>query len=251
MGDSLHDLESIRYVGLGVCPKDALQEVKDYADLVLNSNAGNGCIYELASVIDEYNREKELLIDMDLLENAYNQHISMFKSLFSNKNLLKNIKLAGELLVDTFKNNNKLLVCGNGGSAADAQHIATEFVSRFYLERKALDAEAITVNTSSLTAISNDYNFDYIFTRQIEAKGKKGDLLIGITTSGKSNNIIKALSKAKSIGMNTVVMTGKEINSELEKYSDILLMFLQILLPCSEAHIFIGIIFVDMLRKYF
>ncbi|MBF0490847.1 MAG: D-sedoheptulose 7-phosphate isomerase, partial [Candidatus Omnitrophica bacterium] len=107
-----------------------------------------------------------------------------------------------------FSNNHKLFFCGNGGSAADSQHIAAEFVGRFQKERKAWPAIALTTDTSALTALGNDYSFDIVFSRQLEALGQKGDVLVGISTSGNSKNVLEAVKKAKELGMTTIGVTG-------------------------------------------
>ncbi|WP_457640716.1 D-sedoheptulose 7-phosphate isomerase [Persephonella sp.] len=116
----------------------------------------------------------------------------------------------GILIAKRLKKGNKVLICGNGGSAADAQHFAAEIVGRFEAERKGFPAIALTTDTSALTAIGNDYGFDQIFSRQVEAIGDKGDILIGISTSGNSENVIKAVEKAKEIGIFTVGFLGKD-----------------------------------------
>jgi D-sedoheptulose 7-phosphate isomerase len=113
-----------------------------------------------------------------------------------------------ERLIEAFTNGKKALLCGNGGSAADAQHIAAEFVGKFYFDRPALPAEALTVNTSSLTAIGNDYSFDQVFSRQIEAFGNAGDVCIGISTSGNSRNVVEAFRAARRKDIITVALTG-------------------------------------------
>ena len=118
------------------------------------------------------------------------------------------IAQAAQLLIDAFKSGNKILLCGNGGSAADSQHIAAEFVGRFQKERAAWPAIALTVDTSALTALCNDYTFDIVFARQVQALGKKGDVLIGISTSGNSKNVIKALETARTMGLKTIGVTG-------------------------------------------
>ena len=121
------------------------------------------------------------------------------------------ILLAAGLLVDSFKNGNKLLLCGNGGSAADCQHLAAEFVNRLSsnFERQGLPAMALTTDTSFLTAFINDYNFDDVFKRQFETFGKPGDVMLGITTSGQSINILKALDAAKQQEMKTIALLGQ------------------------------------------
>ena len=146
------------------------------------------------------------------------EHKNLTDIILNNSFLVDQIKKIINLIHDCFKQDKKVLICGNGGSAADAQHMAAEFVNRFLIERKALNAEALNVNTSSLTAISNDYNFDKIFSRQIEAKGKKNDILITISTTGNSENIIKAIKTAKELKMITIGFTG---NNEINKLRDI------------------------------
>ncbi len=115
---------------------------------------------------------------------------------------------ASQMIIDAFKNGNKLFFCGNGGSAADSQHIAAEFVGRFQKERKAWPAIALTTDTSALTALGNDYTFDIVFSRQLQALGAKGDVLIAISTSGNSKNVIEAVKYAKSAGIKTIAVTG-------------------------------------------
>ncbi len=113
-----------------------------------------------------------------------------------------------QLLIDTFRRGNALFLFGNGGSAADAQHIAAEFLGRFYIERPALPAHALTVNTSALTAIANDYSFEMVFARQLQALGRPGDVAIGISTSGNAANVAAGLNAAHDLSMSTVALTG-------------------------------------------
>ena len=140
-------------------------------------------------------------------------------------------------------------MCGNGGSAADAQHIATEFVSRFYHERKALNAEALTVNTSTLTAVGNDYSFDRVFARQVEAKGRQGDILIGISTSGESKNIIEAFEAAKKLNMSTIAFTGNR-ECTMEHKADMTINIPSEDTPrIQEMHIMTGHIICELVEK--
>lgn len=118
------------------------------------------------------------------------------------------VKAAAESVLTCFRNGGKLMLAGNGGSAADSQHIAAEFVSRFKFDRPGLPAIALTTDTSALTAIGNDYGFDQVFRRQLQAVGSKGDVFIAITTSGKSKNIVEAMSYAVAAGIKTVLFTG-------------------------------------------
>ncbi|MBR9699988.1 D-sedoheptulose 7-phosphate isomerase [Candidatus Woesearchaeota archaeon] len=123
-------------------------------------------------------------------------------------------------LIECFEKGNKLLICGNGGSAADAQHIAAELVGRFKKTRKGLPAISLSTDTSILTAWSNDYEFETVFERQVEALGKKGDALLAISTSGNSKNILKAVEKAKEQGMTTISLTGKD-GGKLKQLTDL------------------------------
>jgi len=120
------------------------------------------------------------------------------------------LEIASSIVVDTLKNGNKILLCGNGGSAADAQHFAAELTGRYKTERKGLAGIALTTDTSSITAIANDYGYDRIFDRQFEALANEGDLLIGITTSGNSKNIISALKLAKEMNCKTIGFSGRD-----------------------------------------
>lgn len=127
-----------------------------------------------------------------------------------NKDLLELLQNSSFKILDAFKDNKKLMLCGNGGSAADAQHIAAELSGRFYFDRPPLDAEALHVNASYLTAVANDYSYDVIYSRMMEAKGQKGDVLIAISTSGNSSNVVKAVQKAKELGVITIGFTGEK-----------------------------------------
>ncbi|MDR0971034.1 MAG: D-sedoheptulose 7-phosphate isomerase [Bacteroidales bacterium] len=155
---------------------------------------------------------------MDIKE-IINQSIKTKQEVLNNNSIIEEIKNIVDVMVACFKNNNKVLWCGNGGSAADAQHLAAEFSGRFYYDRPALNSEALHCNTSFLTAIGNDYSYDIIFSRMIEAVGKKGDVLVGISTSGNSKNVVLALKEAKQRGLTTISFTG-EGGGEMKNYSD-------------------------------
>ena len=148
------------------------------------------------------------------------EHKKTFLSLLNDKNFQKKIENVTDLLTLSFINYNKLMIAGNGGSAADAQHIAAEFIGKLNLKRKALPAIALNTDTSILTSISNDYNFNDIFSRQIEGIGKIDDIFLGITTSGRSKNILKAIKSAKDKKIKVIILTGKK-GSYLKKYSDV------------------------------
>lgn len=140
-------------------------------------------------------------------------HIDLFQTLYNEKIFEVNINYIINVIIHCFKNNRKLLIMGNGGSAADSQHIAAEFVSKFNFNRKALPALALTTDTSILTSISNDFNFSYIFARQIESLANEGDILLCYTTSGKSSNIIEALKQGKNKKCINITFCGNNVNS--------------------------------------
>lgn len=188
---------------------------------------------------------------MDNTSNLISEYIE--KSIQTKKDLLKNhipeIAQVAEVITNACRNGNTIFWFGNGGSAADAQHLACELVSRFFLERKALASIALTTNTSELTAIANDYDFDTIFSRQIEALVKPGDIVIGITTSGNSPNIITGIQKAKQIGAVTVAFTGTT-GGKLRGKADYLLTVPSDITPhVQESHIMIGHVLCYLVEK--
>jgi len=140
----------------------------------------------------------------EILGNA----IAVKNAMLQDAALLSEVDAVIQLITSTFQLGNQVFFCGNGGSAADAQHLAAEFSGRFYKDRKALPSEALHCNTSYLTAVGNDYGFEWVYSRLIEGLGKPGDILIGLSTSGNSPNIINAIQKANTIGLKTIAMTG-------------------------------------------
>ena len=145
-------------------------------------------------------------IDM-LISNNFLEHLEVANRTSS---LASVIRETGELLIQTIRSGSKVFICGNGGSAADAQHFAAELTGRFERERRALPAVALTTDTSALTAIGNDYGFDFIFSRQLEALARPGDLLVAISTSGNSRNVLKAVSYAKENQISTIGLLGRD-----------------------------------------
>jgi len=154
------------------------------------------------------------------ISQAIKESIKVKESVF--KDQILNIESAARTMIASLKNGGKILVLGNGGSAADSQHFAAELVGRFKKERRALGAIALSVNTSTLTAIANDYGYEASFSRQIEALGKKGDIAFGISTSGNSKNVIAAIKKAHELGLKTIGLLGSG-GGELAKICDILI----------------------------
>jgi D-sedoheptulose 7-phosphate isomerase len=231
-------VEPLHAAGLGICPADAIDRAKAAADLILQNPGGQGCLWELIQILKEQNEEA---LPQNYFCKRLQEHAYMFKMMASDQKLMGDVMDIAKDLKDLMGNGGQLFLCGNGGSAADAQHIAAEFVSRFFKERKGMPAEALSTNTSILTAIGNDYSYERVFARQLEAKAKPGDMLIGISTSGKSKNVLEALRYAHKNSIKTVVMTGEERNPELTALCDYVIKVPSKNTPrIQEAHIFIG-----------
>ena len=145
---------------------------------------------------------------MEFIRKQIEESLKVKKLLLDDENFIKAIKESAEICCDALRGDKKVIFAGNGGSAADAQHLAGELVSRFGFDRPGLSAIAITTDTSVITSISNDYGFDKLFSRQVQAIGKKGDVLIALSTSGNSVNIIEGLKEAKKTGLKTIGFTG-------------------------------------------
>jgi D-sedoheptulose 7-phosphate isomerase len=175
-----------------------------------------------------------------MIKEAIEASIAVKQLIANDLGFQKKIGVVADVLIEALKNDKKVLFCGNGGSAADAQHLAAELSGRFYYDRDPLFAEALHVNTSYITAVANDYSYDDIYSRLIKAKGRKGDVLIGISTSGNSGNIIKALQQAKEQGMITVGFTG-DSGGKMKNEVDHLLNVPSDSTPrIQESHILIG-----------
>ncbi|MDZ4793657.1 MAG: D-sedoheptulose 7-phosphate isomerase [Bacteroidota bacterium] len=183
------------------------------------------------------------------IQDIIQASIDTKQQLLLNTSLLETIEQVAAVITSTFKNGHRLYLCGNGGSAADAQHLAAEFTGRFYKDRKALPAEALHCNTSYLTSVANDYGFDAVYARMIEGIGQNGDVLIGLSTSGNSANIIHAFEKAKEYGMITVAFTGIT-GGQLKSLSDHLINIPSTDTPrIQESHILIGHIICQLVEE--
>jgi D-sedoheptulose 7-phosphate isomerase len=164
------------------------------------------------------------------------------------RNSLRKIAGAAEIMAECLAAGNKILLFGNGGSAADAQHIAAEFINRFQMERRPLAAVALTTDTSVLTSIANDYLFDDIFLKQVQALGRKKDVALGFSTSGNSTNVVKAVQAAKDIGMHTIGLTGR--GGKLAEIADLVFTVpSDVTARIQETHITIGHILCDLVEK--
>jgi len=182
---------------------------------------------------------------LDQIKKSY----EIKRSIYENEELIQLIKRVSQVIIEAYKKGNKTLIAGNGGSAGDAQHIAGEFVSKFYFDRPGLASISLTTDTSVLTAIGNDYGYEKVFARQIEAQAIKGDVFIGITTSGNSKNIIEALKICKEKKVITVTLTGQG-GGEAITYCDYCIKVPSKETPrIQESHILIGHIICSVVEK--
>ena len=182
------------------------------------------------------------------IEKIIKDSIDVKQLILKDKKLVQRVNDAAMMCVESLKNGGKIHFCGNGGSAADAQHLAAELSGRFYYDRPPLNAEALHVNTSYLTAVANDYSYDMIYARMLQASAKKGDVIVGISTSGNSTNILKAFDVAKEIGVKTIGMTG-ESGGKMANVCDILLNVPSKCTPrIQESHIMIGHIICEIIE---
>ena len=176
----------------------------------------------------------------EYISNQVKKSIDVKQKLLDNQELMDLIQEVALKCVEVYKNGNKTLIAGNGGSAADAQHIAGEFVRRFYFDRPGLASIALTTDTSIITAIGNDYGYEKLFSRQVQANGVKGDIFIGISTSGNSANVIEALKECKEKGIITVGLTGEK-GGKMSEMCDYCIRVPSNETPrVQEAHILIG-----------
>jgi D-sedoheptulose 7-phosphate isomerase len=173
----------------------------------------------------------------DLFRKNLLEHNELFKSLKDSENTINEVI---QIIVKSLKSGGKIMLCGNGGSAADCQHIAAEFTGRFIKDRSPIAALSLTTDTSALTCISNDYSYNDVFTRQLIALGKKGDILIAISTSGNSQNVINAVNKANELGIITIGLLGNSGGNLINICHSSILIAHPITARIQEAHIFIG-----------
>lgn len=186
---------------------------------------------------------------MNNIEKIIGESIATKQRILENKELVQRIDEFKSMIIAAYRNGAKVLFCGNGGSAADAQHIAAELSGRFYLDRKPLYAEALHCNSSFVTSVSNDYGFENVFSRAVEAFAHKGDVLVGISTSGNSANVLKACEKAREMGVSIVAMTGND-GGKMAQLSDLLINVPSTDTPrIQEAHIMIGHIVCELVEK--
>ena len=180
-----------------------------------------------------------------IIRERFEDHLQVLQAVM-NSGLLEQIDIIAEEIKAALARGNKVMFCGNGGSAADSQHLAAEFVGRFQKERKGLPAIALTVDTSILTAVGNDYGYDKVFVRQVEALGQKGDVLVGISTSGNSGNVVQAIELAKSRGIYCVGMTAAGGGKMAGLCDQCLIVPAKVTARAQEMHILMGHILCEL-----
>lgn len=184
-----------------------------------------------------------------LIEQHIRASIDVKSAILNNEVLFQNLEAAAQRMVELYRNDGKILFCGNGGSAADAQHLAAELSGRFGFDRPPLYAEALHVNTSYLTAVANDYSYEHVFARMVQAAGRSGDMLVALSTSGNSPNVLAAVRQARQQGMQVLALTG-EGGGKLAAEADYLLAVPSTETPrIQEAHIMLGHILCDWVEQ--
>ena len=183
-----------------------------------------------------------------LIDARLGAHLDTITRVRQDADLLAAIAKGIDLMTECFRNGGRVYFCGNGGSAADAQHLAAEFSGRFYFDRPVLPADALHCNTSYLTAVANDYGYDAVFSRLLQGTAKSGDVVVGISTSGNSQNILKAFEMAKEMGVHVIAMTG-ETGGKMKELADVLLNIPSTDTPrIQESHIMVGHILCELVE---
>lgn len=185
---------------------------------------------------------------MNRIQESIQQSIAAKQAILADPDFLDRIGQAANLITHSLRNGGKIHFCGNGGSAADAQHLAAELSGRFYYDRPPLNAEALHTNTSYLTAVGNDYGYDFVFSRLLKGTAKPGDVLVGISTSGNSKNILQAYNVCRELGVSVISLTGRT-GGAMKEHSDILLNVPSTDTPrIQESHILIGHIICELVE---
>lgn len=220
--------------------------VQSYGGRVMSLPLMDG--YSSTNIVERIKEKKQpaAAAGDSVIERSLNQHIEVFRSILSDSDA---IKQCADLIFAAFEGGKKVLLCGNGGSAADAQHIAAEFVGRYETERQALPAIALTTDTSALTALANDYDFERIFARQVEALAAPGDCLIAISTSGTSPNVISAVMTARNRGCTVVGMTGAKGKKLASLCDECIMVPSERTARIQEAHITIAHIWCELIDE--
>ena len=256
IGDGKKDFEVMQKVGISIAPQNAIDEIKKIATYKLNINGGDGILYETYKIIltennKLFNKNKNKIISNVSFNQILNTHIEISKLIMENKELINSINNAINMMISSIKNKGIIYTCGNGGSAADAQHLTAELISKFNYDRRALPSIALTTNASIITSIGNDYNYNMIFARQIEGLCKKNDILFAITTSGNSQNIIFALETAKTKKIKSILLTSNKCHLYSNKDVIVIKVPSNNTPRIQEFHILIIHYICEEIEKYF
>jgi len=208
VGDADRDALAFPFVGLALCPADASRSARAKAHRVLEARGGEGAVAEAVEIVLNGLADLKRIPDHErALKRIVEDSIRAHEKLLAES--LTNLAEIAEIIVAALRRGNKILFCGNGGSAADAQHVAAELVGRFAIEREPWPALALTTDTSILTAVGNDWDFKDVFARQVRAHARAGDIVVGISTSGRSPNVVRALEAANERGALTIAFVGR------------------------------------------
>lgn len=255
VGNDVNDFEAMKVVGYPVCPFDAHPVVRSFALLVLNARGGEGVIREIADRLVESNAAANDLIEgfaetnlMSSIRSQLEDSIELRKTILADVDLLSEIARLAQAIGKSLARGGKVILAGNGGSFADAQHLAAEFVGRFMMEREPLSAICLGTNSSLSTAVGNDYHFDDIFLREMKALGAEGDVFIAISTSGRSNNLVRAVEFAARLGIETYGLLGKG-GGQIGRMVPSIVVPAEHTARIQELHITIGHILCDLVDE--
>jgi D-sedoheptulose 7-phosphate isomerase len=238
VGNDINDLACMEWVGWPIAVADALPAVRAVAKWVTHLPGGGGAVREVADRLIGARLNADPAVDW--VRHSVWQSLQVKQAIAGSEQLLSQIVRVARMMTDVFRAGGRVFFFGNGGSAADAQHLAAELVGRFALERRPLPAMALSVNSSVVTAIGNDYGYEHVFARQLEGLAHAGDMATGITTSGNSVNVIRAMQSGREMGLRTIAMTGAA-GGEIQAVVDECLCVPSDLTPrIQEGHILIG-----------
>jgi len=238
VGNDVNDMACMRWVGWPIAVADALPEVRALAKWVTLSPGGNGAVREVADRLVSLRENTDLALEW--ARDSIWRSIELKQKIAGSEQFLEQILRVARSMTEVLKAGGRIFFFGNGGSAADAQHLAAELVGRFMVNRRALPAIALTVDSSVLTAIANDYSYDLVFARQLEALAHANDMAVGITTSGNSPNVVRAMETASRSGLRTVAFTGAQGGQIRAAVEECICVPSDRTPRIQEAHILIG-----------
>jgi D-sedoheptulose 7-phosphate isomerase len=238
VGNDINDLACMEWVGWPIAVADAVPSVRAAAKWVTHLPGGGGAVREVADRLVAARLNTDPAIEW--ARQSVWQSLEVKQAIAGSEPLLSQIVRVARAMADVLRSDGRVFFFGNGGSAADAQHLAAELVGRFALERRALPAMALSVNSSVVTAIGNDYGYEQVFSRQLEGLGRAGDMAIGITTSGNSANVVRAMESGHAMGLRTIAMTGARGGQIRAAVDECLCVPSELTPRIQEGHILIG-----------